>query len=69
MDKRKLKTTIVKKESFCEDNNTQDFSLGDSDTEIRLGIRIADEKAKQENKIRKSKAPLSTEEKIFLGKL
>lgn len=69
MEKKAIKPAVSKKTSFCNNDKLQNMDLEDTNTEIRLGISLADEKAKQESTKRKLEAPLTIEEKIFLGKL
>ena len=66
MEKSKQKTSL-KKEAFCKET-IRSLIFDDTNSEIRLGISLADEKAKQELAKRKLEAPLTTEEKIFLSK-
>ena len=56
-----------KKASLYSKNSLGKLAFSNN-SEIRLGIQIADEKAKEEFIKRKIDAPLSTEEKIFLDK-
>jgi hypothetical protein len=65
MEKDKPKTSS-KKPSLCKEIRSLTFD--DTNSEIRLGISLADEKAIREFAKRKNEAPLTTEEKIFLGK-
>jgi len=68
MEKNKLKAKTIKNVAFCDSN--KDLShLNDYNTEIRLGISLADEKAKLEIKKRRVEAPLNIEQKFFLNKL
>jgi hypothetical protein len=67
MEQKSIKSKISKKTSFVNKKN-KGLGLDEVNTEIRLGISLADEKANQELKKRKIDAPLSTEEKIFLRK-
>lgn len=67
MEKNKIKNIPVKKASFCN-LDIYNALLESSNAEIRLGIGLADEKAKQELKKRKLEAPLSIEEKVLMNK-
>jgi hypothetical protein len=67
MEKNKSKAGSYKKASFC--TKIEGIGLDQTNAEIRLGISLADEKAKQELKRRRIEAPLTIEEKLFAGKL
>ena len=67
MENKNLKATTYKKLSFY-DRKTLSKNSCETNAEIRLGITIADEKAKQESVKRRIDAPLTIEEKILLGK-
>ena len=67
MEKCNLKAVALKRASFYN-KSIRNSHLENEDTKIRLGISIADEKAKSELRKRKLEAPLSIEEKILKGK-